>query len=56
MKLRDLLKRAEPAMQNKSKREAIGRMLKAHPDWSDRRIAQSVHILIFTDDDLEIEL
>ena len=50
---REILARATPAMQNNSKRDAIARMIKAHPDWSNRRIAQAVHILIITEDDLD---
>jgi hypothetical protein len=42
--------------QNASKRAAIERMLRAHPDWSNRRIAQAIHMLIITDDDLEVQL
>lgn len=53
---RDVLAAARPAMQNASKRAAIERMLRAHPDWSDRRIAASVHLVVFTDDDLDFEL
>lgn len=53
MTWRDVIVAATPAMQNSSKRVAIARMLKAHPDWSDRRIANAVHILIITDDDLD---
>jgi hypothetical protein len=49
---RDVVAAATPAMQNQSKRKAIMRMLKAHPDWSNRRIAASVKILILTEDDL----
>lgn len=56
MTWRDVFERATPAMQNASKREAIARLLAAHPDWSDRRIAQSVRILIITEDDLDLEL
>jgi hypothetical protein len=56
MKWRDVLAAATPAMQNASKREAIARVLKAHPDWSNRKIAQSVHLLILTDLDLDAEV
>jgi hypothetical protein len=53
---RDVLATATPAMQNASKRAAVERMLRAHPDWSNRRIAASVHLLIVTDDDLDLEV
>ena len=53
MKWRDVLAAATPAMQNASKRAAVERMLLAHPDWSDRRIAASVRLIIITDDDLD---
>jgi hypothetical protein len=56
-KWRDVLAAAGPmVMQNKTKRQAITRMLKAHPEWSDRRIANSIKILIITDDDLDREV
>jgi hypothetical protein len=29
-------------------------MLLAHPDWSNRRIARSVHLIVITDDDLDL--
>jgi hypothetical protein len=51
---RDVVAKTAPAMQNKSKREAIRRMLLAHPDWSNRRIARSVHLIVITDDDLDL--
>jgi hypothetical protein len=50
---RDVLAAATPAMQNASKRAAAERMLRMHPDWSNRRIARSIHIIIITDDDLD---
>lgn len=59
MTWRDVLKAydASPAMikgaQNKAKGTAIERMLRAHPEWSNRRIADSIHILIITEDDLD---
>jgi hypothetical protein len=53
MKWRDVLAAATPAMQNASKRAAVERMLLAHPDWSDPRIAASVRLIIITDDDLD---
>jgi hypothetical protein len=51
VKWRDVLSAATPAMQNASKRAAIKRLLVAHPGWSNRRIADAVHLLILTDDD-----
>jgi hypothetical protein len=57
MKWRDVLAASGATQkQNASKREAISRLLKAHPEWSDRRIANAVHIVIFTDDDLDQEV
>jgi hypothetical protein len=53
MTWREVLAAATPAMQNASKRAAVERMLCAHPDWSDRRIAASIHLIIITDDDLD---
>src|SRR5262245_53723497 len=55
---RDVLRAAgaSPIGQNAIKRAAIARMLKAHPEWSDRRIAAAVHIIIITDDDLDVGL
>lgn len=53
MKWRDVVAATTPAIQNETKRQAIDRMLRAHPDWSNRRIAQSVRILVITDDDLD---
>lgn len=50
---REVLGTTTPAMQNKSKRAALQRMLRAHPNWSDRRIASSVHTIILTEDDLD---
>ena len=51
---RDVVAVATPAMQNQSKRDAIRRTLLAHPDWSDRRVARSIKILILTEDDLNL--
>ena len=56
MTWREIVLRATPAMQNASKRDAIARVIKAHPDWSNRRIARAIHILIITDDDLDLEI
>jgi hypothetical protein len=53
---RKVLAKATPGGQNACKREAIQRLLRAHPDWSDRRIAKAVHIIILTDDDLDVPL
>jgi hypothetical protein len=53
---RDVCAAATPAMQNASKRAAVERMLRLHPDWSDRRIARAIRILVITDDDLDVEL
>jgi hypothetical protein len=52
---RDVLAAARPTMvgQNATKRAAIERMLRAHPDWSNRRIAASVYLIVITDDDLD---
>ena len=50
---RHVLAAATPAMQNASKRAAVERMLRAHPEWSDRRIAASIHLIVITDDDLD---
>ena len=51
---RDVLAAAKPAM--RSKRAAIARMLIAHPDWSNRRIAASIHLLVITDADLDLKV
>jgi hypothetical protein len=57
MKWREVVAAAAPrAKQNASKRAAINRLLKAHPDWSNRRIAEAVHLLIIIDDDLDKDL
>jgi hypothetical protein len=53
---RDVVAAATPAMQNKSKGAAIERMLHAHPNWSNRRIARSIHLLIITEDDLDVPI
>ena len=50
---RQLFARMPRAMQNASKRAAIERLLIAHPEWSNRRIAAAVHMLIITEDDLD---
>lgn len=49
----DVLAATTQGKQNASKRAAIERMLRAHPDWSNRRIVASVHMIIITDDDLD---
>jgi hypothetical protein len=53
MTWRDILRSTTRGKQNALKREAIERMLIAHPDWSDRRIAASIHMIVITDDDLD---
>ena len=56
MKWREVIAALPRAKQNASKRAAIERLLKAHPDWSNRRIAAAIHLLIIVDDDLDQEV
>jgi hypothetical protein len=53
MTWREVIKTIPAGKQNEAKREAIDRMLGAHSDWSNRRIANAIYILVLTEDDLD---
>jgi hypothetical protein len=47
-----VIKTIPAGKENEAKREGIDRMLRAHPDWANRRIANAIYILVLTEDDL----